>query len=66
MKSHMISYPLLIVKPKAFRIGHMGNITPEMLEEAIVKIGETLQKLGHEVDIVGACKQFKEMILTTV
>ena len=36
---------------KAFRIGHMGNTTAEMLEQAIVVIGEALQEQQLQVDI---------------
>ncbi|WP_016837574.1 pyridoxal-phosphate-dependent aminotransferase family protein [Ureibacillus thermosphaericus] len=47
---------------KAFRIGHMGNTTPEMLEKAIQAIGEVLQELGHTANIEKAIKAFKEEI----
>ncbi|MFF5995724.1 alanine--glyoxylate aminotransferase family protein [Lysinibacillus sp. KU-BSD001] len=36
---------------KAFRIGHMGNTTPEQLEKAIRLIGEVLMEQGVQVDI---------------
>ncbi|WP_328219992.1 pyridoxal-phosphate-dependent aminotransferase family protein [Ureibacillus terrenus] len=44
---------------KAFRIGHMGNTTPEMLEKAIQVIGEVLQELGHPVNIKRAIEAFR-------
>lgn len=47
---------------KAFRIGHMGNTTEEMLISAIEKIGETLNEIGHEVTIENAVKRFKESV----
>ncbi|MBK3494178.1 alanine--glyoxylate aminotransferase family protein [Viridibacillus sp. YIM B01967] len=65
-KGVIVAGSLAHLAGKAFRIGHMGSTTPEMLEEAIVKIGETLQELGQEVDIESARKQLKETILATV
>ncbi|MGE7624390.1 pyridoxal-phosphate-dependent aminotransferase family protein [Viridibacillus sp. NPDC096237] len=64
-KGVIVAGSLAHLAGKAFRIGHMGNTTAEMLEEAIVKIGETLQKLGHEVDISEACTQLKETMQAT-
>lgn len=51
---------------KAFRIGHMGNTTPEMLEKAVDLIGETLNEMGHTVDQSAAKKRFKEQLEVTV
>lgn len=48
---------------KAFRIGHMGNTTVDMLEKALVLIGETLNELGHAVDVEQAVEKFKEEAL---
>lgn len=45
---------------KAFRMGHMGNTTPEMLEKAIQSIGEVLQELGHEAKIEQAIEAFRK------
>ncbi len=45
---------------KAFRLGHMGNTTPEMLEKAISEIGEVLQELGMSVSIETAIEVLKE------
>ena len=45
---------------KAFRIGHMGNTTAEMLERAITIIGEVLNEQGHPADVAQALTIFKE------
>lgn len=50
---------------KAFRIGHMGNTTAEMLEQAIRNIGEVLHELGLEVNQELALQAFKEELLMT-
>ena len=47
---------------KAFRIGHMGNTTAEMLEQAIVAIGEALHEQQLQVDIVNAKKVFSQQL----
>jgi len=47
---------------KAFRIGHMGNTTAEMLDQAIVAIGEALQEQQLEVDIEKAKSVFAQEI----
>lgn len=47
---------------KAFRIGHMGSTTPQMLEQAICHIGEVLEELGHKVTIGAALKAFREVL----
>lgn len=47
---------------KAFRIGHMGNTTAEMLEKAVDLIGVTLNEMGHPADREKAKKQFKEQL----
>ncbi|MDN4494702.1 pyridoxal-phosphate-dependent aminotransferase family protein [Ureibacillus aquaedulcis] len=44
----------------AFRIGHMGNTTAEMLESAIRHIGEVLQDLGVTVNTEDALAAFRE------
>lgn len=48
---------------KAFRIGHMGNTTEQMLEKAVKLIGETLNEMGHSVDPAKAVERFKEIAL---
>lgn len=45
---------------KAFRLGHMGNTTEEMLISAIEKIGEALKDVGKDVSIEQAVNRFKE------
>ncbi len=45
---------------KAFRIGHMGNTTASMLEQAVREIGAVLQELGKPVNIEAALNVFKE------
>lgn len=45
---------------KAFRIGHMGNTTAPMLEQAIIAIGEALQEQGLEVNVEQAVLVFSE------
>ncbi|AWE05986.1 alanine--glyoxylate aminotransferase family protein [Lysinibacillus sp. 2017] len=47
---------------KAFRIGHMGNTTAAMLEQAIIAIGEALQEQNQSVDIDEAVRLFSEQI----
>ena len=47
---------------KAFRIGHMGNATSEMLQQAIIAIGEALQEQNIEVNIEEAKKVFSQQI----
>lgn len=47
---------------KAFRIGHMGNVTAEMLEQAIIAIGEALQEQHIEANIEEAKKVFSQQI----
>ncbi|WP_153126637.1 pyridoxal-phosphate-dependent aminotransferase family protein [Peribacillus tepidiphilus] len=51
---------------KAFRIGHMGNTTEQMLEKAIVRIGETMNELGYLVDTAKAVECFKEVVYSRV
>ena len=43
---------------KAFRIGHMGNTTVSMLEQAVIAIGEALQEQNIEVNIDTAKQAF--------
>ncbi|PAE21200.1 serine-pyruvate aminotransferase [Bacillus sp. 7504-2] len=51
---------------KAFRIGHMGNTTVEMLEKAIVLIGETLDEQGLSVNINKAIDAFRKHALAVL
>lgn len=43
---------------RAFRMGHMGNVTQGQLAEAIVKIGEALVKQGIQTDPQSALDAF--------
>lgn len=47
---------------KAFRIGHMGNTTAEMLEKAVDLIGEALNEIGYPVNQADAVAKFKEQL----
>ncbi|MCM3707254.1 MULTISPECIES: pyridoxal-phosphate-dependent aminotransferase family protein [Cytobacillus] len=60
-KGVIVAGALAHLAGKAFRIGHMGNTTEEMLEKAIVLIGETMNELGFEADIQKAVGRFKEL-----
>lgn len=62
-KGLIVAGALAHLAGKAFRIGHMGNTTVEMLEKAIVLIGETLNEQGLSVDINKAVEKFKEEAL---
>ncbi|WP_090745386.1 pyridoxal-phosphate-dependent aminotransferase family protein [Mesobacillus persicus] len=60
-KGLIVAGALAHLAGKAFRIGHMGNTTEDMLEKAIVLIGETLTELGFVVDVKAATEKFKEI-----
>ena len=45
---------------KAFRLGHMGSTTPEMLEKAITLIGEVLNEMGVKADAEKAVAEFRK------
>ncbi|MFD1926804.1 pyridoxal-phosphate-dependent aminotransferase family protein [Sporosarcina siberiensis] len=51
---------------KAFRIGHMGNTTEQMLEKAIELIGQTLNEMGHKANTERAVELFKEAMYANV
>lgn len=59
-KGMVVAGALAALAGKAFRIGHMGNTTPEMLAKAITLIGETLNELGVAADVNGAVAAFKK------
>lgn len=61
-KGVIVAGALAHLAGKAFRIGHMGNTTEQMLINAIEKIGETLNELGHPVEADQAVKRFKEEV----
>ncbi|MGG5252390.1 pyridoxal-phosphate-dependent aminotransferase family protein [Neobacillus sp. SM06] len=60
-KGVIVAGALAHLAGKAFRIGHMGNATEEMLEKAIVLIGETLNEMGLSVDPSEAAARFREL-----
>lgn len=62
-KGLIVAGALAHLAGKAFRIGHMGNTTVDMLEKAIVLIGETLNEQGLSVDTAKAVEKFKELAL---
>ena len=59
-KGLVLAGALAALAGKAFRIGHMGNTTPEMLTSTIKIIGETLQELGHTADPAQAVAVLQE------
>jgi len=60
-KGVIVAGALAHLAGKAFRIGHMGNTTEEMLEKAVALIGETLIELGYHVEIEQAVEKFNEV-----
>lgn len=65
-KGLIVAGALAHLAGKAFRIGHMGNTTEQMLEKAIVLIGETMNELGYSVNPVKAVECFKELAYVRV
>lgn len=65
-KGIIVAGALAHLAGKAFRIGHMGNTTEEMLKKAIELIGDTLNELGHPVDSAKAVERFNKEVLTSV
>ncbi|MGG0718057.1 alanine--glyoxylate aminotransferase family protein [Robertmurraya massiliosenegalensis] len=62
-KGLIVAGALAHLAGKAFRIGHMGNTKVEMLEKAIVLIGEALIEQGMSVNIEEAVEAFREQAL---
>jgi alanine-glyoxylate transaminase / serine-glyoxylate transaminase / serine-pyruvate transaminase len=62
-KGLIVAGALAHLAGKAFRIGHMGNTTVDMLEKAIVLIGETLLEQGLSVNVDVAVENFREYAL---
>ena len=60
-KKVVVAGALAHLNGKAFRIGHMGNTTKEMLSEAIRIIGETMNEMGKEVDPAKAVESFNSV-----
>ncbi|MEY2196264.1 alanine--glyoxylate aminotransferase family protein [Neobacillus sp. BF23-41] len=61
-KGVIVAGSLAHLAGKAFRIGHMGNTTEQMLEDAVVLIGETMNELGYPVDSEKAVDCFKKQV----
>ncbi|KKK33021.1 serine-pyruvate aminotransferase [Mesobacillus campisalis] len=61
-KGLIVAGALAHLAGKAFRIGHMGNTTQEMLEKAVLLIGETMNEMGYEVQPEKAIEVFKEVL----
>ncbi|QIZ09404.1 alanine--glyoxylate aminotransferase family protein [Priestia megaterium] len=61
-KGVIVAGALAHLAGKAFRIGHMGNTTEQMLEDAVVLIGETMNELGYPVDSEKAVDCFKKQV----
>ncbi|KGR89762.1 serine-pyruvate aminotransferase [Ureibacillus massiliensis 4400831 = CIP 108448 = CCUG 49529] len=65
-KGIIVAGALAHLSGKAFRIGHMGNTTEQMLLGAVKIIGESLIDLGYFVDVENAMDTFtKEIIAQT-
>ncbi|RIV24125.1 alanine--glyoxylate aminotransferase family protein [Alicyclobacillaceae bacterium I2511] len=60
-KGIIVAGALADLAGKAFRIGHMGNVTDADFIKAIRLIGETLQELGHSVNPQAAMDTFVEV-----
>ncbi len=65
-KGIIVAGALAHLAGKAFRIGHMGNTTEVMLEQAVRLIGDTLNEVGYAVDAEKAVERFKEEVLLSV
>ena len=61
-KGVVIAGALAGLAGKAFRIGHMGNTTPEMLRKTIELLGETLNEIGYACDTAAALACFDSTI----
>jgi alanine-glyoxylate transaminase / serine-glyoxylate transaminase / serine-pyruvate transaminase len=59
-KGLIVAGALAHLAGKAFRIGHMGNTTEQMLEKAIHLIGETMNEQGYSVDPSKAVECFRQ------
>ena len=63
-KGMIVAGSLAHLAGKAFRIGHMGNTSEEMLEEAVKLIGETLNELGCCVDVEAGIAALKTELVS--
>ncbi|MCM3767479.1 alanine--glyoxylate aminotransferase family protein [Neobacillus niacini] len=61
-KGLIVAGALAHLAGKAFRIGHMGNTTEDMLEKAIVLIGETMNEMGFSVNPEQAVKSLRQCL----
>lgn len=61
-KGLIVAGALAHLSGKAFRIGHMGNTTEEMLEAAITLIGETMNEMGFSVNPAQAVYSLKQCL----
>lgn len=61
-KGVIVAGSLAHLAGKAFRIGHMGNTTEEMLEKAVTIIGETMNEMGFSVNPVQAVQSLKQCL----
>jgi aspartate aminotransferase-like enzyme len=60
-KGMVVAGALAALAGKAFRLGHMGNVTREQLHSAIGLIGEALAEQGVTVDIKAAQEVFDSL-----
>ena len=58
-KGMVIAGCLAALAGKAFRVGHMGNVTEEMFIKAMELVGETLEEMGQDANIGEAVDRFK-------
>ena len=58
-KGMVVAGALANLAGKAFRIGHMGNVTEEMFVKAMELVGETLAEMGFKADTAKAVETFK-------
>lgn len=61
-KGLIVAGALAHLAGKAFRIGHMGNTTEEMLEKAVLLIGETMKEMGFPADTKKAVDSLKRCL----
>lgn len=62
----IVAGALAHVAGNAFRIGHMGNVTEDQLEQAVRFIGEALAEQKNEVNIEEAVQVFRAQLAITV
>lgn len=60
-KGMVIAGALASLSGKAFRIGHMGNVTEDTFVKALELVGETLQEMGYDADVQGAVNEFRKV-----